>query len=78
MSEVDVVNALRDALTPHADRLPSDQPGREQILAEHARAVTGGDAGYRDPATGLFVMTSVYLADRGRCCGNGCRHCPFC
>lgn len=30
-----------------------------------------------DPETGLFVMTSVYLLDQGRCCGSGCRHCPF-
>ena len=46
-------------------------------LAEHDAACRRGEAGYMDPATGLFVMTSVYLASRGRCCGTGCRHCPF-
>jgi len=26
---------------------------------------------------GLFVLTEKYLLDRGYCCGNGCRHCPY-
>ena len=26
---------------------------------------------------GLFVFTSVYLSERGYCCGNGCLHCPY-
>ena len=30
-----------------------------------------------DPDSGLFVMTSVGLRQRARCCGQGCRHCPF-
>lgn len=24
-----------------------------------------------------FVFTEKYLRDRGYCCGNGCRHCPY-
>lgn len=36
-----------------------------------------GDAGYRDPFTGLFVMTASYLWSRGACCESGCRHCPW-
>lgn len=43
----------------------------------HNQAQKEGDAGYIDPDTGLFVMTEVTLRDRGKCCGNGCRHCPF-
>lgn len=27
--------------------------------------------------TGLMVMTEKYHLDRGFCCGNGCRHCPY-
>ncbi|MGI8581305.1 MAG: DUF5522 domain-containing protein [Chitinophagaceae bacterium] len=27
--------------------------------------------------TGLLVFTEKYLLQRGTCCGNGCRHCPF-
>jgi hypothetical protein len=26
---------------------------------------------------GLLVFTKKYLLQRGTCCGNGCRHCPF-
>jgi len=26
---------------------------------------------------GLVVMTARYLLERGYCCGNGCKHCPY-
>lgn len=26
---------------------------------------------------GLITFTEKYLLDRGYCCGNGCRHCPY-
>ena len=26
---------------------------------------------------GLMVLTRRYLVNRGYCCGNGCRHCPY-
>lgn len=26
---------------------------------------------------GLMVLTEHYLRNRGYCCGNGCRHCPY-
>lgn len=26
---------------------------------------------------GLLVFTEKYLLQRGACCGNGCRHCPY-
>jgi Family of unknown function (DUF5522) len=48
-----------------------------EIVSAHDAAVAQGSAGYADPATGLFVLTSRFLADRGWCCGNGCRHCPY-
>ncbi|MFF2852558.1 DUF5522 domain-containing protein [Streptomyces sp. NPDC058001] len=25
----------------------------------------------------MFVLTAVFLERRGRCCGRGCRHCPY-
>jgi len=45
--------------------------------AAHDAAVADGRDGYVDPATGYVVFTAVYLADRGTCCANGCRHCPY-
>ena len=26
---------------------------------------------------GIRVMTAHFLINRGYCCGNGCRHCPY-
>ena len=26
---------------------------------------------------GLMVLTAHFLLNRGYCCGNGCRHCPY-
>lgn len=26
---------------------------------------------------GFRVMTAYFLKNRGYCCGNGCRHCPY-
>ena len=43
----------------------------------HAKAMADGEDGYLDPSTGLFVLTAAFLARRGYCCGNGCRHCPY-
>ncbi|MGI8879863.1 MAG: DUF5522 domain-containing protein [Jatrophihabitans sp.] len=69
--------ADRSLADPHPDRLAPGTPGRAAILAAHARAMADGDAGYPDPETGLFVLTAAFLAERGTCCDNGCRHCPY-
>ncbi len=26
---------------------------------------------------GYWVFTEHYLLKRGKCCGSGCRHCPY-
>jgi hypothetical protein len=46
-------------------------------VREHEDAIADGRPGYLDPETGLFVLTAAWLAARGTCCGNGCRHCPY-
>lgn len=62
---------------PHPARLGPDAPGRDAALARHERALAAGLSTYLDPATGCSVLTADYLADRGACCGSGCRHCPW-
>jgi Family of unknown function (DUF5522) len=62
---------------PHPSRLSPSDPDYHAILAAHDLAVRRHEAGYADPRTGLFVLTSSYLASRGTCCGAGCRHCPY-
>lgn len=34
-----------------------------------------GEDFYREGA--VMVFTARFLARRGYCCGNGCRHCPY-
>lgn len=63
--------------TPRPDRFDPSNPGFGPAMEAHAAAVEAGVGGYVDPGTGLFVMTARYLADRGWCCGRGCRHCPY-
>jgi hypothetical protein len=49
----------------------------EGVRAAHDAAGAAGAETYRDPESGLLVMTAAALAARGRCCGSGCRHCPY-
>ena len=62
---------------PHPTRLDPDHPRRQEILDAHRVALDHADAGYLDPDTGLFVLTAAALLQRGDCCEQGCRHCPF-
>jgi hypothetical protein len=69
--------ADRPLSEPHAERLSSLHPDYDQILKVHAEALLKGNVSYIDPPTGYSVMTAGFLAARGNCCDNGCRHCPY-
>ena len=43
----------------------------------HEKACAAGDLVYIDPETGYSVFTEIAHRRRGKCCGSGCRHCPF-
>ena len=62
---------------PHPVRFPPEHPLYDEVMEAHADAVAAGQAGYLDPATGLFAMTGAHLLARGWCCDRGCRHCPW-
>jgi hypothetical protein len=49
---------------------------RQAILAVHEAARAAGEPGDCDPDT-LFEFTAAYLFERGLCCEQGCRHCPY-
>lgn len=49
----------------------------EETVKAHREADEAGDSCYRDPGTGLWVLTASYLEERGYCCHNDCRHCPY-
>jgi hypothetical protein len=50
---------------------------------EHIRAaVASSRSGLKEKdyyldENGNVVFTAVYHLNRGTCCGNGCRHCPY-
>jgi hypothetical protein len=62
---------------PMPQRLSPRHLRFREIMELHDRASSAGEPCYRDPSTGLTVMTAVFLASRGYCCSSGCRHCPF-
>ena len=66
-----------ELIRPHPERLDPATPYYEEILAAHEEAVRRGRTRYRDPLSGLYVMTANTLWDRGFCCENRCRHCPY-
>ena len=47
------------------------------IEEAHKAACATNSSSYVDPTTGYRVFTEDALLRRGRCCGNGCRHCPY-
>ena len=67
----------RPLTEPRADRFDRTCPRADEALAAHEAALRAGEPTYRDPITGYRVLTAATLADRGTCCGLGCRHCPY-
>ncbi|MGI8811815.1 MAG: DUF5522 domain-containing protein [Pyrinomonadaceae bacterium] len=49
--------------------MQSDENKRQQPVLEE-----GLDFDFED---GLMVLTAKYLLERGYCCGNLCRNCPY-
>lgn len=55
---------MHDSVEPNSDR-------NEERLETF---VEGVDFYFEE---GLMVLTRRYLANRGYCCENNCRHCPY-
>ena len=51
--------------------------GEAYYRAAHEAACAAGSETYVDSVTGLTVFTRIAHERRGKCCGCGCRHCPF-
>lgn len=45
-------------------------------LLNMKKTFTEGEDFYYNEA-GLMVLTAKYHLEKGYCCGNGCKHCPF-
>ena len=62
---------------PHPSRCSPNREDYAAIVSAHEQAVVRGQPTYIDPVTGFMVLTFATHLDRGTCCDNGCRHCPF-
>lgn len=62
--------------TKQTETMPADEH-MVDIEDLHQRALLRGSTTYQDPATGFTVFTNKIHLERGTCCGNQCRHCPF-
>lgn len=54
-----------------------DEESIPLFLAAEKQASEEQKDSYTDPLTGYQVMTSYFLKNRGTCCNNNCRHCPY-
>ena len=52
--------------------MSTDKPDREQEQSE--TFFEGKDYYFEN---GLMVLTARFLLNRGYCCDNDCRHCPY-
>eukprot|EP00445_Apocalathium_hangoei_P023202 CAMPEP_0203904420 /NCGR_PEP_ID=MMETSP0359-20131031/46259_1 /ASSEMBLY_ACC=CAM_ASM_000338 /TAXON_ID=268821 /ORGANISM="Scrippsiella Hangoei, Strain SHTV-5" /LENGTH=359 /DNA_ID=CAMNT_0050828657 /DNA_START=116 /DNA_END=1195 /DNA_ORIENTATION=- len=62
---------------PPAGPISGAQGDIEDIWKLHEEACSQDNDFYTDPATGYLVMTRISHDRRGKCCGSGCRHCPY-
>ncbi len=51
--------------------------GLIDYTALHDAACCAGEMTYTDPESGYQVFTEIAHKKRGKCCGCGCKHCPF-
>jgi len=75
--KVDVQSSLAEPEAAPTERTEGNVPDIEDFDTLHRAACDRGDLFYTDPETGLCVFTEVAHNKRGRCCGSGCRHCPY-
>jgi diphthamide synthase (EF-2-diphthine--ammonia ligase) len=52
-------------------------PDMEDFDTLHRAACAAGAHTYIDPVTRYTVFTELAHLSRGKCCGSGCRHCPY-
>ena len=49
----------------------------QDFMKAHKEACEAKEKMYIDPETGYSVFTEYAHLQRGKCCGSGCRHCPY-
>lgn len=69
-----LINQLAEQVNMTEEKLSSSRLESIAMLGAVMEPKVGTDYYMED---GLLVMTKWYLARKGKCCGNGCRHCPY-
>lgn len=69
---------LRSRINVEIESFANDvkQGKRENTAIEHSSDKMKEQIDYY-MENGFLVFTKWYHLKRGRCCGNGCRHCPY-
>jgi len=73
----DVSELMARVLCPKPGRLTVPDSDRKRVLEAHETAMRRGEKTYVDPLSSFHVFTAVAHLERGTCCSNGCRHCPY-
>lgn len=66
-----------DRVKYHKNDVPDMEDLGATFAQAHKEACERFQHTYEDPATGYSVMTELAHKARGKCCGSGCRHCPY-
>lgn len=77
MSEARKTLSNRPLTEPSPKRLKPDDPFRDEILKLHSQAIESNLDEYKDPKSGFQVLTAKFHSNRGFCCDQMCRHCPY-
>ncbi|KAJ1171842.1 hypothetical protein NDU88_003700 [Pleurodeles waltl] len=73
------VQATEPKAKCHSDTTTGDGMAESdrRIMEAHDKACRAHQENYVDPETGYVVFTKFGHLQRGKCCGCGCRHCPY-
>ena len=74
--KVDVIGGASDS-TVDIEDLTGVDDCKIGFAKIHQEACDAGKHTYIDPASGYQVFTEIAHKKRGKCCGSGCRHCPY-
>ncbi|GFH51804.1 hypothetical protein CTEN210_08280 [Chaetoceros tenuissimus] len=73
---VDINDIQKQPCTKPSEIIDIEDIGDDYVRI-HKEACDAGEMTYIDPKTQYQVFTELAHKKRGKCCGAGCRHCPF-
>ncbi|KAM7388057.1 hypothetical protein PAMP_024258 [Pampus punctatissimus] len=74
ISEDVMTSSKKGEHDPAARKFTEEEMATHRI---HREACEAKKQMYVDPSSGYKVFTEYAHLQRGKCCGNACRHCPY-